>query len=73
MLNNTSVLKDAVTTGDITGTGKGGKLNPDQAKKFIDYMVDNSALLKDIRIERMRASEKLLDFMLIDGRIIRKD
>ena len=72
MHDNAKLLKSAITTADITGTGKGGRLNPEQAQKFIDYMVDNSALLKDIRIERMRAPEKLLDFMLIDGRIIRK-
>ena len=73
MSTNAEIInKAAVTTTDITGSGKGGRLNPDQANRFIDYMVDNSALLKDIRIERMRSSEKLLDFILIDGRIIRK-
>ena len=71
MNSNRDVTKAAITTSDIIGAGKGG-FNPDQANKFIDYMVDNSSLLKDIRIERMRSSEKLLDFMLIDGRIIRK-
>ena len=72
MKSNSEIMKAAITTADMIGTGKGGHLNPEQANRFIDYMVDNSALLKDIRIERMRAPEKLLDFMLIDGRIIRK-
>lgn len=72
MIDNTELLKAEITTADITGTDKGGRLNPEQANKFIDYITDNSALLKDIRIERMRSPEKLLDFMLIDGRIIRK-
>lgn len=72
MIDNKNVIKAAVTTSDITGAGKGGRLNPEQANRFIDYMVDTSTLLNDIRVERMQSSEKLLDFLLIDGRIIRK-
>ena len=72
MIDNEKLLKSAITTDDITGTNKGGKLNPEQADRFIDYMVDNSEILKDIRIERMHSPEKLLDFLLVDGRIIRK-
>ena len=71
MLDNENLLKAAVTTADITPPA-GGRLNPEQANRFIDYMVDNSEILKDIRIERMRAPEKQLDFLLVDGRIIRK-
>ena len=72
MIDNTKLVKAAVTTADMTGAGKGGKLNPEQANKFIDYMVDTSALLNDIRVERMQSTDKLLDFLMINGRIIRK-
>lgn len=72
MIDNEKLLKAAITTNDMTGTGKGGKLTPEQSDKFIDYMVDNSEILKDIRVERMRSPEKLLDFLLVNGRIIRK-
>lgn len=66
-------MKDAITSGDtITGTGKGGKLNPEQAKKFISYMTDNTEILKDTRLEQMTAPEKQLDFILIGSRLIRK-
>jgi hypothetical protein len=67
------MMKDAITSDDtLTGTGKGGRLNPEQAKKFISYMTDKTALLKDTRLEQMNAPEKQLDFLLIGSRLIRK-
>ena len=35
-------------------------------------MVDNSAFMKDIKVEQMRAPEKQIDFLLVGSRIIRK-
>ena len=73
MTSNRQMMKDAITSGGtITGTGKGGRLNPQQASKFISYMVDNTAFLKDTRLERMSAPEKQLDFLLIGSRLLRK-
>ena len=73
MNSNRSLIKDAVTSGQtMTGTGKGGMLSPEQAKKFISYMSDNTQILKDTRLEEMRAPEKQLDFLLIGSRLIRK-
>ncbi len=73
MSSNRQLMKDAITSSDtITGTGKGGRLNPEQAKKFISYMTDNTAFLKDTRLEQMNAPEKQLDFLLIGSRLIRK-
>ncbi len=72
MHNNRKLMKDAITTGHLLGTSKGGHLNPQQAKKFISYMIDQTAFLKDIRLEEMTAPEKLLDFLLIGSRLIRK-
>ena len=73
MSSNRQMMKDAMTSGDtLTGSGKGGLLNPEQAKKFISYMTDNTALLKDTRLEQMAAPEKQLDFLLIGSRLIRK-
>lgn len=71
-MDNRRIIKDAITTGHLIGTGKGGRLNPEQAKKFITYMTDETAFLKDIRIETMAAPEKHLDFLLIGNRLIRK-
>ena len=73
MSSNRQLMKDAISVGDtLTGTGKGGLLNPEQAKRFISYMTDNTALLKDTRLEQMAAPEKQLDFLLIGSRLIRK-
>lgn len=73
MTSNRQMMKDAITSDDtLTGTGKGGRLNPEQAKKFISYMTDKTALLKDTRLEQMNAPEKQLDFLLIGSRLIRK-
>ena len=73
MSSNRSMMKDAITSGEtITGEGKGGRLNPEQAKRFISYMVDNTDFLKDVRLEHMAAPEKQLDFLLIGSRLIRR-
>lgn len=73
MSSNRQLTKDAITSGDtLTRAGKGGLLTPEQAKKFISYMMDNTALLQDTRLEQMVAPEKQLDFLLIGSRLICK-
>lgn len=73
MSSNNEILKEAITSaGTLQAEGAGGFLSPEQAKKFISYMVDNSAIMKDIRVETMSAPEKQLDLMLIGSRLIRK-
>lgn len=67
--NRALIAKAAITSADLA---TGGKLNPEQANKFIDYMVDQSAFLKDIRTERMAGPTKDLDFIGVANRIIRK-
>lgn len=67
--NRQLISKAAITTGALA---TGGQLNPQQANKFIDYMVDQSAFLKDIRTERMDGPTKDLDFIGVANRIIRK-
>lgn len=67
--NRQLVAKAAVTTQSLV---TGGRLNPQQADRFIDYMVDQSAFLKEIRLERMTGPTKDLDFIGVESRIIRK-
>lgn len=67
--NRTLIAKAAITTDAITTAGK---LNPQQADKFIDYMIDQSAFLKDIRTERMNGPTKNLDTIGVASRIIRR-
>ncbi|MBQ7262499.1 MAG: phage major capsid protein [Synergistaceae bacterium] len=68
MRDNRKMIKDAIDTTAITGAGKGGRLSPDQVKRFISYMTDETALLADIRTEIMNAPEKTLDLLLIGSR-----
>ena len=73
MSSNRQLMKDTISASDtLTGTGKGGLLNPEQARRFISYMTDNTTLLRDTRLETMAAPEKQLDFLLIGSRLIRK-
>ncbi len=41
-MTNSQLIKNSFDTNAITGTGKGGRLNPEQAKRFISYMTDNT-------------------------------
>lgn len=50
-----------------------GRLNPEQADRFIDYIVDQSKILKDgIRIARMNADRRDLDKISVGARSLRK-
>lgn len=69
LISNRQLISKAITTSNLT---TGGLLNPEQANKFIDYMVDQSAFLKDIRMERMDGPAKDLDFLGVSSRIVRK-
>ena len=69
--NRQLIKKDGITTSDITGSNT-GVLNPEQADKFIDYMVESIAFLGDIRTVSMGKPLLDLDFIGIASRIIRK-
>jgi hypothetical protein len=75
MLGNRRLLeragaKAAITTADFSG---GGHLNPEQSDRFIDYVIEQSVILKDgIRVRRMNADRADLDKLAVGTRIIRK-
>jgi len=75
MLGNRRLLeragaKAAIQTSDLSSSGR---LNPEQADRFIDYVVDQSVLMKDgIRVRRMTADRADLDQLKVGARIIRK-
>jgi len=50
----------------------GGQLAPEDAVKFIDTVVDQSAILKEITIEKFTASSKYIDTIAIATRQFRK-
>jgi hypothetical protein len=56
----------------ITTQNTGGLLNTEQATKFIDTVVDQSAFLKSIRIEKNIARARDLDYMGAASRLFHK-
>ena len=78
MSSNRNLMRDEIEKAEISsgttlhGTNKAGLMNPEQARKFISYMTENTAFLKDTRLEHMASSEKQLDTLLIGSRLIRR-
>ena len=71
MMSNVNLTIAVITTGNITAPN-GGHLNPAQENRFREYMIDNTAFLKDISVETMTAPEKYIDTLTIGSRIIRE-
>lgn len=62
--------KAMIQTSDLATAGR---LHPQQADRFIDYVIDVSVLFKEgIRVVRMRADRADLDKLAVGTRIIRK-
>lgn len=59
-MDNNELLQKVVDT-TLIGSGGGGILNPEQADRFIDYMVDETVLTKEVRVVRMNAPTREID------------
>jgi len=63
--------KAAVDTG-VFASGS-GRLNPEQSDRFIDYIIDQSVVMKTgIRVRRMNADRADLDKISVGARVLRK-
>ena len=60
------MLQKAVDTSDLAA---GGLLNTSQADRFIDLSLDQSVMVKDARIVRMRSAVMELDKIATSGRV----
>jgi len=49
-----------------------GRLNPEQANEFIDFMTDDQVVLKMCDVQKMQGTEKNLDILGIGTRVLRK-
>lgn len=49
-----------------------GRLNPEQASEFIDFMTDEQVVLKICDVHKMEGTEKNLDILGIGTRLLRK-
>lgn len=70
-LDTNELLQKVVDT-TLIGSGGGGILNPEQADRFIDYMVDQTVLTKDARLVRMNAPTREIDKIDLGVRKARK-
>lgn len=65
------ILK-TISTANFSGTTGAGRMNATQATRFIDYIVDQSQLIKDCNLMRMVADRQDIDYIGIGSRIMRK-
>jgi len=70
-MSSRDLLEKVINTTQI-GAGAGGILKPRQANRFIDYLFDQSVLMKTARIVRMNAPTIEIDKVDIGQRIMRK-
>lgn len=60
-----------VTT-SVVGNASGGLLNAEQANRFIDFVVDQSNLMQNSRVVRMRTPTMDIDKVSVGTRLMRK-
>lgn len=60
-----------VTT-SVVGNASGGLLNAEQANRFIDFVVDQSNLMQNSRVVRMRTPTMEIDKVSVGTRLMRK-
>ena len=68
---NKDLLEKVVNTTQI-GAGSGGILNAKQSNKFLDYLYDQSVLIKTARMVRMNEPTIDIDKIALGTRIMRK-
>ena len=62
---------DEVTT-SVVGNQSGGLLKPAQSNRFIDFVVDQSNLMRNARVVRMRTPQMEIDKLSIGTRLLAK-
>lgn len=62
---------DEVTT-SVVNSASGGLLKPEQSNRFIDFVVDQSNLMRNARVIRMRTPQMEIDKLSIGTRLLAK-
>ena len=62
---------DEVTT-SVVGNDSGGLLKPAQSNRFLDFVIDQSVLMQNSRIVRMRTPQMEIDKLSIGTRLLSK-
>lgn len=67
-MKNEDIMQKAISVAETLATS--GKLNPQQANKFIDYVVDESMMKNNVRIARFKPDQLEIDKLNIAGRVV---
>lgn len=62
---------DEVTT-SVVGNDSGGILKPAQSNRFLDYVIDQSVLMQNARVVRMRTPQMEIDKVSVGTRLLAK-
>jgi hypothetical protein len=62
---------DEVTTG-VVGNDSGGLLKPAQSNRFLDFVIDQSVLMQNARVVRMRTPQMEIDKVSVGTRLLSK-
>jgi hypothetical protein len=62
---------DEVTT-SVVGNDSGGLLKPAQSNRFLDYVIDQSVLMQNSRVVRMRTPQMEIDKLSVGTRLLAK-
>lgn len=62
---------DEVTTG-VVGNDSGGLLKPAQSNRFLDFVIDQSVLMQNARVVRMRTPQMEIDKVSVGTRLLAK-
>lgn len=62
---------DEVTT-SVVSNASGGLLKPEQSNRFLDFVVDQSNLMKNARVVRMRTPQMEIDKLSVGTRLLAK-
>jgi hypothetical protein len=73
MASQEEILSKAneVTTG-VVGNDSGGLLKPAQSNRFLDYVIDQSVLMQNARVVRMRTPQMEIDKVSVGTRLLSK-
>lgn len=66
MTNQELMEKAAITTANLATAGL---LEPEQANKFVNYVIDESSMMDRARIIRFRAAQRLIEKLTVHGRV----
>ena len=72
MANEDLLQKANEVTTSVVGNASGGILKPAQANRFLDFVVDQSVLMQQSRVVRMRSDSMEIDKVSVGTRLLAK-